>query len=127
MNAPRRYELVYIVTPDAPEEQVEAIHQQVEQTVQRMGGTLEKTENWGRRKLAYTIQHNKEGVYVLEVIVGTGDLMKEIDRRLKVVDMHPIADDVDRQLVGLTMSEPGTRAAAGHPGGERIGMVVPAP
>ena len=53
MSAPRRYELVYIVTPDAPDEQVAAIHEQVEQTVQKMGGTLEKSENWGRRKLAY--------------------------------------------------------------------------
>ncbi len=86
MSAPRTYELVYIVTPDAPEEQVEGIHQQVEQTVQRMGGTLEKTENWGRRKLAYVIQHHKEGIYVLEVIVGTGEIMKELDRRLKVMD-----------------------------------------
>ena len=86
MSAPRRYELVYIVTPDAPEEQVAAIHEQVDQTVQKMGGTLEKSENWGRRKLAYEIQHNKDGVYVLEVIVGSGELMKEIDRKLKVVD-----------------------------------------
>ena len=86
MSAPRRYELVYIVTPDAPEEQVAAIHEQVEQTVQKMGGTLEKSENWGRRKLAYEIQHHKDGVYVLEVIVGGGELMKELDRKLKVVD-----------------------------------------
>ena len=77
MSATRRYELVYIVTPDAPEEQVAAIHEQVEQTVQKMGGTLEKSENWGRRKLAYEIQHHKDGVYVLEVIVGGGELMKE--------------------------------------------------
>ena len=45
-----------------------------------------KTENWGRRKLAYEIKRQKEGVYVLEVIEGTGELMKELDRRLKVVD-----------------------------------------
>ena len=86
MSAPRKYELVYIVTPDATEEQVASIHEQVEQTIQRLGGTLEKTENWGRRKLAYEIGHHKEGVYVLEVILGGGELMKELDRRLKVLD-----------------------------------------
>ena len=86
MSAARRYELVYIVTPDAPDEQVAAIHEQVEQTVQKLGGTLEKSENWGRRKLAYEIQHHKDGVYVLEVIVGGGELMKELDRKLKVID-----------------------------------------
>jgi len=51
-----------------------------------MNGTIEKTENWGRRKLAYEIGHFKEGVYVLEVINGSGELMKEVDRRLKVID-----------------------------------------
>jgi len=86
MSALRTYELVYIVTPDATEELIASIHEQVEQTTQRMGGSLSKTENWGRRKLAYEIKRQKEGVYVLEVIEGTGELMKELDRRLKVVD-----------------------------------------
>jgi small subunit ribosomal protein S6 len=86
MSALRTYELVYIVTPEATEEQIASIHEQVEQTTQRMGGSLSKTENWGRRKLAYEIRRQKEGVYVLEVIEGTGELMKELDRRLKVVD-----------------------------------------
>ena len=80
----RRYELVYVVSPDATDEQVAEVHTQVEGIVQRMGGTLEKTESWGRRKLAYEIGRHKEGIYVLDVILGTGELMKEIDRRLKV-------------------------------------------
>ena len=86
MSAPRTYELVYIVSPDATDEQIAAIHTQVEQTTQKLGGTLVKTDNWGRRKLAYEIQHHKEGTYVLEVLEGGGELMKELDRRLKVVD-----------------------------------------
>ena len=83
----RRYELVYVVSPEANDEQVNALHTQVESIVQRMNGQLEKTENWGRRKLAYEIGRHKEATYVLEVIVGGGDLMKEIDRRLKVSDL----------------------------------------
>jgi len=86
MSAPRTYELVYIVSPDATDEQITAIHTQVEQTAQKLGGTLVKTDNWGRRKLAYEIQHHKEGTYVLEVLEGGGELMKELDRRLKVLD-----------------------------------------
>ncbi|MBI2188264.1 MAG: 30S ribosomal protein S6 [Acidobacteria bacterium] len=89
----RKYELVYIVSPDATEEQVAELHGQVEAVVQRMGGQLEKTENWGRRKLAYVIGRHKEGLYVLDVINGSGELMKEIDRRLKVYDT------VIRQLI----------------------------
>ncbi len=82
----RKYELVYVVSPDASDDQVTALHTQVEETVTRMGGQLEKTENWGRRKLAYEIGRHKEGTYVLEVIHGSGELMKELDRRLKVLD-----------------------------------------
>ena len=82
----RKYELVYVVSPDASDDQVGALHTQVEETVTRMGGQLEKTENWGRRKLAYEIGRHKEGTYVLEVINGSGELMKELDRRLKVLD-----------------------------------------
>jgi small subunit ribosomal protein S6 len=63
------------------------VHTQVEAIVQRMNGQLEKTDNWGRRKLAYEIGRHKEGTYVLEVINGDGELMKEIDRRLKVTDL----------------------------------------
>jgi small subunit ribosomal protein S6 len=83
----RKYELVYVVSPEATEEQVTDLHAQVEAIVQRIGGQIEKTENWGRRKLAYEIGRHKEGTYVLELIDGSGGLMKEIDRRLKVSDL----------------------------------------
>jgi small subunit ribosomal protein S6 len=83
----RKYELVYVVSPDATDEQVAELHTQVEAIIQRMNGQLEKTDNWGRRKLAYEIGRHKEGTYVLEVINGDGELMKEIDRRLKVSDL----------------------------------------
>jgi small subunit ribosomal protein S6 len=83
----RQYELVYILPPDTTEEQVNELHAQLEAVVTRMNGQIEKMENWGRRRLAYEIAHHKEGVYVLEVINGGGELMKELDRRLKVMDI----------------------------------------
>ena len=83
----RKYELVYVVSPDATDEQVADLHTQVEAIIQRLGGQLEKTESWGRRKLAYEIGRYKEGIYVLEVILGSGELMKEIDRRFKVTEL----------------------------------------
>ena len=86
MSTSRQYELVYIVTPEASEAQVAELHTQIEQIVTRYQGTFDKTENWGRRKLAYEIGRHKEGTYVLELIIGSGDLLKEIDRRLKVFD-----------------------------------------
>jgi small subunit ribosomal protein S6 len=99
----RNYELVYVVSPDATDDQVTDLHNQVDAIVQRMGGQLEKTDNWGRRKLAYEIGRHKEGTYVLEAINGSGELMKEIDRRLKVTDLiirHLVVRvDEDQEIV----------------------------
>jgi small subunit ribosomal protein S6 len=86
MSQNRTYELVYIVSPEASEEAIAELHTQIEQIIQRYNGTLDKTENWGRRKLAYEIGHAREGTYVVETISGSGELMKEIDRRLRVID-----------------------------------------
>jgi small subunit ribosomal protein S6 len=86
MSTSRQYELVYIVTPEASEQEIADLHTQIDQIVQRYGGTFDKTENWGRRKLAYEIGHHREGTYVVETITGSGELMKEIDRRLRVID-----------------------------------------
>ena len=86
MSQTRQYELIYIVASDATEQQIAELHQQVEEITARFSGTVDKTDNWGRRKLAYEIGPHKEGTYVLEVITGSGELMKEIDRRLRVSD-----------------------------------------
>jgi small subunit ribosomal protein S6 len=82
----RTYELIYVMKPDVPETEAADMHKQVADIVERMGGTIDRTDTWGRRKLAYEIGHQKEGFYVLEVISGSGELMKEIDRRLKVTE-----------------------------------------
>ena len=107
--AGRQYELVYILPPETTEQQAAELHEQIEAVVTRMHGQIEKTENWGRRKLAYEIGHYKEGVYVLEVINGTGELMKEIDRRLKVLDLvfrHMIVRvDEEKKVVDRTRTK----------------------
>jgi small subunit ribosomal protein S6 len=100
MSTARQYELVYIVTPDATEQEVADLHAQVEQNVQRFGGTIDKTENWGRKKLAYEIAHHREGTYVVETITGSGELMKELDRRMRVLDqvIRHLVVRVDKEL-----------------------------
>jgi small subunit ribosomal protein S6 len=85
--ADRQYELIYILPPDTTEQQVTELHVLVEEVVTRMHGQIASTENWGRKRLAYEIARHKEGYYVLQVINGSGDLMKELDRRLKVMDI----------------------------------------
>ena len=100
MSTSRQYELVYIVTPEATDQEVADLHTQIEQIVQRYNGTFDKTENWGRRKLAYEIGKHREGTYVVETITGSGELMKEIDRRLRVLDqvIRHLTVRVDEEL-----------------------------
>ena len=76
MSQKRQYELVYVVSSDATDQQIADLHTQVEEIVTRYSGTLERTDNWGRRKLAYEIGPHKEGTYVLEVITGSGELIR---------------------------------------------------
>lgn len=82
----RQYEIVYIVAPAASEQETADVQAQVEGAVQKFGGAVEKTENWGRRKLAYEIGRHKEGTYVMHVVQGSGDMIKEVERRLRVFD-----------------------------------------
>jgi len=86
MSQARQYELVYIMSPEATEQDVADLHTQIESIITRYQGELVKTENWGRRKLAFRIGKHREGTYVLEVFKGSGELTKELDRRLKVID-----------------------------------------
>ena len=107
--ADRQYELVYILPPDTTEQQATELHDQVQAIVTRLNGQIEKTETWGRRKLAYEIGPHKEGFYVLEVLLASGELVKELDRRLKVLDIvirHLIVRvDEEKQVVERTRSK----------------------
>ena len=107
--ASRQYELVYILPPDSSDQVVADLHTQVEGVVSRMNGQIEKHEPWGRKRLAYEIGHNKEGFYVLEVINGSGELMKELDRRLKVMDQvirHMVVRvDEEKKVVDRTQTK----------------------
>jgi small subunit ribosomal protein S6 len=107
--ADRQYELVYILPADTTEQQSAEVHDQIAQVVSRLHGVIEKSENWGRKKLAYEIGRQKEGVYALEVINGSGELMKELDRRLRVLDQvirHMIVRvDEEKKVVERTQTK----------------------
>ena len=107
--ASRQYELVYILPPDATEQQGGDLQSQVDAVVSRLHGQIANTENWGRKRLAYEIGHHKEGLYVLQVINGTGELMKELDRRLKVMDLvirHMVVRvDEEKKVVERTQTK----------------------
>ena len=82
----RNYEIIFIVRPDVTEEDVDKLIAQMEGVVAGTGGQLEKVEKIGRRRLAYRVQKQREGLYVLFRLQGSGDTVKEFERRLKVID-----------------------------------------
>ena len=83
----RIYDLIFICRPATPEEEVNKIVATLEHSTAEHGGKIEKTERWGTRRLAYRVAKHREGFFVYMVVKSTqGDLIKELERRLKVSD-----------------------------------------
>ena len=83
----RLYDLMFICRPATPEEDIDKIIATLENTVAERGGKIDKKEKWGARKMAYRVKRHREGYYVLLVLRSTqGDLVHELERRLKVND-----------------------------------------
>lgn len=83
----RIYEEFFIVEPDTPEEQIDAYVEQIKGIVTAAGGTIDKVDKWGKRKLAYEIGRFTEGYYVLIQFTAPPDPVKEIEHRMRVTDM----------------------------------------
>src|SRR6185436_19555 len=82
----RNYEIMFIVNPNTPEEEIDKINGQIESIVTSGGGTIGKIEKMGKRRLAYEVDRQREGYYILFVITANGDIIKECERRLRVMD-----------------------------------------
>ncbi|MFL6351045.1 MAG: 30S ribosomal protein S6 [Bryobacteraceae bacterium] len=82
----RIYEELFIVRPDATPEEVDPFIEQLKNVIAHTGGTLEKVDKWGVRKLAYRLLKYNEGQYILLQFNAQPDTVKEIERRLRVAD-----------------------------------------
>ncbi len=83
----RTYEIVFITAPNTTEDDLTKLNSQLDKVVTDLGGTITKTDNWGRKKLAYKIGKYEEGVYVVLYIEGSGKEIAEVERRLRVNDL----------------------------------------
>lgn len=83
----RIYEELFIIKPDATEEEIEQVVEQIRQVIVSGGGTVDKLEKWGIRKLAFRVQKQREGYYVLFQFSSPPDAVLEIERRLRVSDL----------------------------------------
>jgi len=82
----RIYELMFIVRPDMPEEEVDKLISHLESNVTSSGGTAKSTEKMGKRRLAYSVRGFGEGMYVLLTLEGSGEMIHEVERRLRVTE-----------------------------------------
>jgi small subunit ribosomal protein S6 len=82
----RVYEELFIMKPDILEEEVGAFIEQIKGNITTAGGTVDKVENWGKRRLAYKVEKFKEGTYVLLQFTSGPEAVKEVERRLRVAD-----------------------------------------
>jgi small subunit ribosomal protein S6 len=84
----RLYDLIFIVRPATPEDEIKKVLSGVEHACAEKGGKIEKTEHWGTRKLAYRVAKHREGIYVYQQIrTAHHELIAELERRLRVFDV----------------------------------------
>ena len=83
----RIYEELFIVKPDAPDEEVDQFVEQLRTQLTTAGATVDKVEKWGKRRLAYKVDKYREGAYVLLEFTAEADTVRELERRLRVSDL----------------------------------------
>jgi len=83
----RIYEELFIIKPDAPDEEVDERLEQLRAQLTNLGATVDKLEKWGKRKLAYKVDKYREGNYILIQFSGGPEIVKELERRLRVSDL----------------------------------------
>jgi small subunit ribosomal protein S6 len=80
----RHYELMVILDPDLEEKTIAPSLDAFLGVIRSDGGTVEKVDVWGRRRLAYEIKHKVEGIYAILDITAQPAAVKELDRQLNL-------------------------------------------
>ena len=83
----RTYEELFILRPDVTEEEVTALLDQLRPVITTGGGTIEKEDKWGVRRLAYRVEKRSEGFFILLQFTAPPQTVRELERRLRVADM----------------------------------------
>jgi len=82
----RIYEELFIIKPDVPDEEADQFVENLQTHLTSAGATVDKVEKWGKRRLAYRVEKYREGAYVLIQFSGGPEVVKELERRLRVAD-----------------------------------------
>lgn len=115
----RLYELMFITRPDLEEDKLAAVASKYQEIITSAGGQVKRYDKWGRRRLAYEIKGQREGVYVLLQFEGDPAITREIDRLMK------IDPDILRHMIVLA-SASSPQASERKPRRARAGERSPA-
>src|SRR5260221_13205737 len=86
-EALRIYEELFIIKPDAPDEEVDQFVEQLRTQLTTAGATVDKIDKWGKRRLAYRVDKYREGTYILFQFTAGPEMVREFERRLRVSDL----------------------------------------
>ena len=89
----RQYEALYIVHPDLTDEEIAPITEKYKHVIEEQGGEVEEINRWDKRRLAYEVMGQREGIYVLMNFKSDSKAKDELDRLLK------IGDDTMRHII----------------------------
>ena len=78
-----QYEVLYVITPELDEEADKVVMDKFADIITQNGGEIEKTDVWGKRRLAYPIDYKTEGYYVLVVFNANPELPRELERNMR--------------------------------------------
>jgi small subunit ribosomal protein S6 len=80
------YEILLMLDAELPDERHDEIVTRTRELIESRGGSVEKHDPWGRRKLAYEIDHKSEGTYHLLLFQSDAETLDELSRILKITD-----------------------------------------
>lgn len=105
----REYEVLYIVRADLDDDKVQDAVKRVNTLIERSGGAVERTNMWGKRKLAYEVKHQKEGSYVLQDFQIDPPRLPELEAALKITEevlRHLIVRKPEKAAIAATVAPP---------------------
>jgi small subunit ribosomal protein S6 len=82
----RKYETLYILDARLDADATKEMVEKFKELIESQGGVIESIDEWGKRRLAYAINHQREGYYVLMNYEATPEIVADLERNFKITD-----------------------------------------